>query len=120
MFHSFFPPWTEVHQPDPARREIASGEICHVSRPDRLYLASPTAVLSDLSITCSSIGKATTAQNVSDHVPVLATFRKCQPSENPSIPPWIGMHPRFHVELEAFLCEMDRTAQINDQVAVVK
>eukprot|EP00959_Pyramimonas_sp_CCMP1952_P073115 1527942-Pyramimonas_sp.AAC.1 len=72
MFHSFFPRWTEVHQLDPTRREIVSGEICHVSRLDRLYLASPTAVLSDLSIACSAIGKATTTQNVSDHIPVLA------------------------------------------------
>eukprot|EP00959_Pyramimonas_sp_CCMP1952_P183032 3827403-Pyramimonas_sp.AAC.1 len=69
MFHSFFPRWTEVHQPDPTRREIVSGEICHVGRLDRLYLASPTAVLPDLSTACSVIGKATTTQNVSDHVP---------------------------------------------------
>eukprot|EP00959_Pyramimonas_sp_CCMP1952_P079575 1663613-Pyramimonas_sp.AAC.1 len=62
-FHSFFPRSTEVHQPEPTRRDYLSGEICHVSRLDRLYLASPTAVLSDLSIACSVIGKATTTQN---------------------------------------------------------
>eukprot|EP00959_Pyramimonas_sp_CCMP1952_P284421 5945639-Pyramimonas_sp.AAC.1 len=92
MFHSFLPRWAEVHQPDPTRREIVNGEISHVSRPDRLYLASPTAVLSDLSIACSVIGRATTTQNVSGHIPVLAAFRKYQPSENPFIPPWIGKH----------------------------
>eukprot|EP00959_Pyramimonas_sp_CCMP1952_P356594 7467839-Pyramimonas_sp.AAC.1 len=69
MFHSFFPRWTEAHRPDPARREIVSGAICYVSRLDRLYLASPTAVLSDFSIACSVIGKATTTHNVSDHIP---------------------------------------------------
>eukprot|EP00959_Pyramimonas_sp_CCMP1952_P190368 3981654-Pyramimonas_sp.AAC.1 len=63
MFHSFFPRWTEVHQPDPTLREIVNGGISHVSRFDRLYLASPTAVLSDRSITCSVIGRATTTQN---------------------------------------------------------
>eukprot|EP00959_Pyramimonas_sp_CCMP1952_P416263 8721384-Pyramimonas_sp.AAC.1 len=64
-----------------ARRELRGGYVAHSSRLDRIYSSLPAALIADLTIQSSVIGKFCFSRT-SDHIPVLAQITTYRPSSS--------------------------------------
>eukprot|EP00959_Pyramimonas_sp_CCMP1952_P389544 8162934-Pyramimonas_sp.AAC.1 len=70
--------WIGLFQAGATKRELRDGHIAHASRLDRIYSCSPAAVIADITVHASVIGKLCHART-SDHIPVLAHIQAYHP-----------------------------------------
>eukprot|EP00959_Pyramimonas_sp_CCMP1952_P056170 1173127-Pyramimonas_sp.AAC.1 len=71
LFHRKCGSWVEFFQESDTRREIRDNIISQTSRLDRIYSDIPSALLADLTISTSVVGRLKNIQS-SDHIPVLS------------------------------------------------
>eukprot|EP00959_Pyramimonas_sp_CCMP1952_P158722 3320009-Pyramimonas_sp.AAC.1 len=84
-FKRFFPsqarPTDSIFQAEDVRRELRDGYVAHSFRLDRIYSSLPAALIADLTIQSSVIGKLCFSRS-SGHIPVLVLITTHRPSSS--------------------------------------